>query len=128
MNDLIRAAKLWAKTSQKTGATYYVGWMGGCRVLVMENRDRQGDGDPTHFLLLGDAEAGPAQPEQRPQEPARDDASRVSSPAPAATSSPIARGDGYRGPSRYVRPRDARRRDLLPEDELADDGVDDLYR
>ena len=29
MSDLIRAAKLWAKVSAKTGGTYYVGRMGG---------------------------------------------------------------------------------------------------
>src|SRR3954462_1848362 len=67
MSDLIKAAKLWAKTSQKTGGTYYVGRMGGCRVLGMENRDRQGEGEPTHRLLLGDAEGGQAQPQQQQQ-------------------------------------------------------------
>jgi hypothetical protein len=74
MTDLIKAAKLWAKTSQKTGGVYYVGRMGGVWVLVMENRDRQGDGDPMHFLLLGDAEAGqaPLPPDQRRLELVRD--------------------------------------------------------
>ncbi len=65
MNDLIRAAKLWAKVSAKTGGTYYVGRMGGCRVLVLENRDRQGDDEPTHWLLLGAAEAGQEWPQAR---------------------------------------------------------------
>jgi hypothetical protein len=73
MSDLIRAAKLWAKTSAKTGGTYYVGRMGGCRVLVLENRDRQGEDEPTHWLMIGDAEAGQerpqAWPERRPQSP-----------------------------------------------------------
>src|SRR3954447_3845725 len=68
MTDLIKAAKLWAKTSAKTGATYYVGRMGGCRLLVMENRDAGGEGEPTHWLLIGDAEAGQQpKPEQRPE-------------------------------------------------------------
>ena len=53
---LIKAAKLWAKVSAQTGATYLTGRLGGCRVLVMENRDRQGEQDPTHWLMLGDAE------------------------------------------------------------------------
>ena len=53
---LLKAAKLWAKTSQRTGRTYYVGRWGGCRVLVLENDRRQGDDEPSHFLLLGKAE------------------------------------------------------------------------
>ncbi len=58
MSDLIRAAKLWAKVSAKTGGTYYMSRMGGCRVLVLENRDRQGEGEPTPWLILVEAESG----------------------------------------------------------------------
>ncbi len=50
--SLIRAARLWAKTSAK-GQPYMVGRMGGLRVLVMPNRDKQTDKDPTHWLLVG---------------------------------------------------------------------------
>jgi hypothetical protein len=80
MTDLIKACKLWARVSAKTGGTYYVGRMGGCRVMVMENRDRQGDDDPSHFLLLGDAEKPPERP--------------------------VERGSGWRGPEYRRQPRD----------------------
>ena len=126
MSDLIKAAKLWAKTSAKTGGTYYVGRMGGCRVLVLENRDRQGEDEPTHWLMLGDAEAGQerpqARPERRPQSP-------DSGGAPANRSaSPVARGDGWRG-SQYRRPANgAARASVADGGALVEDGVEDLYR
>ena len=79
------------------------------------------------------AETG-AEVRSRPEPTARDPAA---APAKAAApagggrppQSPVERDAGWRG-SRYVRPRDARRAGLLPEDrdELPDDGVDDLYR
>src|SRR4051794_36145153 len=120
MSDLIKAAKLWAKTSQKTGGTYYVGRMGGCRVLVMENRDRQGDGDPSHFLLLGDAEAGqerpPAGHEQRPE--------TVAQRAPARHQD----GDGWRG-SQYRRPANGAQRVPVADDTpFYDDPLEDIGR
>src|SRR4051794_7321271 len=52
---LIRAAKLWAKVSARTGAVYLTGRWGGCRVLVFENLERASDAEPSHFLLLGEA-------------------------------------------------------------------------
>src|SRR4051812_22806736 len=52
---LIKAAKLWAKVSARTGATYLTGRWGGCRVLVFENLERQSDAEPSHFLFLGEA-------------------------------------------------------------------------
>jgi hypothetical protein len=57
---LIKAAKLWAKVSQRTGATYVTGRWGGCRVLVFENLERTSDAEPSHFLFLGEAGAGAA--------------------------------------------------------------------
>src|SRR4051812_48623307 len=108
MSDLIKAAKLWAKVSAKTGGTYFVGRMGGCRVLVMENRDRQGDGDPSHFLLLGDAEAGqerpPAGQGRRPE--------TVAMRAPARHQDG---GDGWRG-SQYRRPVNGPQRAPVADD------------
>ena len=52
---LIKAAKLWAKVSQRTGATYLTGRWGGCRVLVFENLERASEAEPSHFLFLGEA-------------------------------------------------------------------------
>src|SRR4051812_30824308 len=52
---LIRAAKLWAKVSQRTGAVYLTGRWGGCRVLVFENLKLASEAEPSHFLFLGEA-------------------------------------------------------------------------
>ena len=52
---LIKAAKLWARVSARTGATYLTGRWGGCRVLVFENLERTSDAEPSHFLFLGEA-------------------------------------------------------------------------
>src|SRR4051794_24853146 len=52
---LIKAAKLWAKVSARTGAVYLTGRWGGCRVLVFENLERASEAEPSHFLFLGEA-------------------------------------------------------------------------
>ena len=52
---LIKAAKLWARVSARTGATYLTGRWGGCRVLVFENLERKSEAEPSHFLFLGEA-------------------------------------------------------------------------
>ena len=52
---LIKAAKLWAKVSARTGAAYLTGRWGGCRVLVFENLERASEAEPSHFLFLGEA-------------------------------------------------------------------------
>ena len=62
---LIKAAKLWAKVSQRTGATYLTGRWGGCRVLVFENLERTSEAEPSHFLFLGEAGEWPV-PDQAP--------------------------------------------------------------
>jgi hypothetical protein len=51
---MLKAAGLWAKTSVK-GGQYLTGRLGGVKVLVMENRDRQGDDDPSHILYFTEA-------------------------------------------------------------------------
>jgi hypothetical protein len=51
---LIKAAGLWQKTSVK-GGQYLTGRMGGLKVLVMENRDRKTDDDPSHTLFVAEA-------------------------------------------------------------------------
>ncbi|WP_431269030.1 hypothetical protein [Dankookia sp. P2] len=51
---MLTAAKLWRRTSAK-GTEYLVGRLGGLKVLVMENRDRQGEDDPTHVLMFAEA-------------------------------------------------------------------------
>ena len=56
---LIKAAKLWARVSARTGAAYLTGRWGGCRVLVFENLERTSEAEPSHFLFLGEAGEGP---------------------------------------------------------------------
>ncbi len=46
--------RLWERTSAKDN-TYFMGRLGAARVLVMQNRDRQGDDDATHILMLAEA-------------------------------------------------------------------------
>src|SRR3954470_24093712 len=55
---MLKAGGLWAKTSAKDGR-YLTGRLGGVKVLILENRDRQNDDDPSHHLFF--AEAPPRQ-------------------------------------------------------------------
>lgn len=45
--------RLWAKTSGK-GNRYLTGRLGAVKILIMENRDRQGDDDATHIMMLAE--------------------------------------------------------------------------
>jgi hypothetical protein len=47
---LIKAAGLWAKSSVK-GGQYLTGRLGGMKVLILENRERKGDDDPSPAVL-----------------------------------------------------------------------------
>ena len=51
---MLRAAPLWAKTSVN-GGQYLTGRLGGVKVLILENRDRQSDDDPSHSLFFVEA-------------------------------------------------------------------------
>jgi hypothetical protein len=117
---LIKAAKLWAKVSQRTGATYLTGRWGGCRVLVFENLERTSEAEPSHFLFLGEAGEWPvpdrtAAPTEA-AEPARSAPELRLRAVPAAAvedgagEKPVrrrrkARGDGAAGPPRKARKR-----------------------
>jgi hypothetical protein len=59
----LKAGGLWAKTSAK-GGRYLTGRLGGVKVLILANRDRQSDNDPSHILYFVDGE----QRRQGPQE------------------------------------------------------------
>ena len=76
---LIKAAKLWAKVSQRTGATYLTGRWGGCRVLVFENLERASEAEPSHFLVLGEAGEWP-HPDQAAALAEADDAPLIEDP------------------------------------------------
>ena len=66
-SPLIKAAGLWAKTSVK-GGQYLTGRLGGVKVLVMENRDRKSDDDPSHHLFFVEAPDRRQGAGERPQE------------------------------------------------------------
>jgi hypothetical protein len=51
---MLKAAGLWAKTSVK-GGQYLTGRLGGVKVLILENRDRKTDDDPSHSLFFVEA-------------------------------------------------------------------------
>ena len=52
---MLKAGGLWAKTSAN-GGRYLTGRLGGVKVLIMANRDRQSDDDPSHHLFFVDGE------------------------------------------------------------------------
>ena len=66
-SPMLKAASLWSKTSVK-GGWYLTGRLGGVKVLVMENRDRKGDDDPSHVLLFTEAPDRRQGTTERPQE------------------------------------------------------------
>jgi hypothetical protein len=88
-SPMLKAAGLWAKSSVK-GGQYLTGRLGGVKVLVMENRDRKSDDDPSHTLFFveapdrrqerGDGVRAPTPPQtnQRPSEDRR----RIQTQAP----------------------------------------------
>jgi hypothetical protein len=102
MSDLIKAAKLWAKTSSRTGGTYYLGRMGGVRVLILENRDRRGEDEPTHWLLLGDAEAGQERDPARRSQARRAEAEQEREPR--SRPEPSSRSGGTAAPGAPAKP------------------------
>src|SRR3954467_13985204 len=53
-SPMLKAAGLWAKSSVK-GGQYLTGRLGGVKVLILENRDRKGDDDPSHVLFFTEA-------------------------------------------------------------------------
>jgi hypothetical protein len=73
---MLKAGGLWAKTSAK-GGRYLTGRLGALKVLIMANRDRQSDDDPSHHLFFveapdrrqGGQERGGGQQGSRPSRP-----------------------------------------------------------
>jgi hypothetical protein len=51
---MLKAGRLWAKTSAK-GGQYLSGRLGGVKVLILANHDRQSDNDPSHILYFVDS-------------------------------------------------------------------------
>jgi hypothetical protein len=55
----IELTRLWQKTSQKTGAVYYVGRLAGARVTILPNRNKVAETDHDMVVLLSQADAAP---------------------------------------------------------------------
>jgi hypothetical protein len=79
---MLKAAGLWAKTSVK-GGQYLTGRLGGLKVLIMENRDRKSDDDPSHTLFFVEAPDRRQEPQERAQE--RSGGSGATEPTPDAS-------------------------------------------
>ena len=81
---MLKASGLWAKTSAK-GERHLSGRLGGVKVLILANRDRQSDNDPSHILYFvegadrrqgtqergGGQRASQPRTSQRPSQPQR---------------------------------------------------------
>ncbi len=66
-SPMLKATGLWQKSSAR-GGQYLVGRWGNLRLLVMENRDRQSDDDPSHHLFFAEAPDRRQGATERPQE------------------------------------------------------------
>src|SRR4051812_40013564 len=64
---MLKAAGLWAKSSVK-GGQYLTGRLGGVKVLILENRERKSDDDPSHTLFFVEAGDRRQDGQQRAQE------------------------------------------------------------
>ena len=68
--ELLRLTGLWKRTSAN-GREYLVGRLGAARLLVLENRDAGGEGEPDFIVFLAEIGERPASstnsgPEARP--------------------------------------------------------------
>jgi hypothetical protein len=66
-SPMLKAAGLWAKTSVK-GGQYLTGRLGGVKVLILENRERKTDDDPSHSLFFVEAPDRRQGGAERPQD------------------------------------------------------------
>jgi hypothetical protein len=67
---MLKAAGLWRKTSAK-GNDYWVGRLGGVKILILENRDRDAENEPSHHLFFVDGESARAAPNTPQRQPPR---------------------------------------------------------
>lgn len=52
---LIKTAGLWAKASTKGSGRYPADRLGDVKILVLVNRDRRSESEPSHFLFFAQA-------------------------------------------------------------------------
>jgi hypothetical protein len=97
---MLKAAGLWAKTSVK-GGQYLTGRLGGVKVLILENRERKTDDDPSHTLFFVEAPDRRQGAAERPQERSGGQRAAGTPPTPQNASSERPRtayGHGQRVP------------------------------
>ena len=114
---MMKATGLWAKSSVK-GGQYLTGRLGGVKMLILENRDRQSDDDPSHHLFFVEAADRRQGAGERPQE--RSGAGSPTSPRTPQTASAAhcASFAGKRGPDHQAplhRDAPSPARDVLDE-------------
>jgi hypothetical protein len=93
-SPMLKAAGLWQKSSVK-GGQYLTGRLGGVKVLVMENRDRQTDEDPSHTLFFVEAPDRRQDGQQRAQE--RSDGQRAAGTPRTPQNASATQRSGFRG-------------------------------
>jgi hypothetical protein len=82
-SPLLKVAPLWARSSAK-GGQYLSGRLAGVKVLILENRDRKTDEDPSHHLFFAEAPPRQERPEPKSQ-PADWQAPLQRSPGPRSS-------------------------------------------
>jgi hypothetical protein len=87
-SPMLKAAKLWEKTSA-AGNTYFIGRLGGVRILILRNRDAGAEGEPDWHLFFADGSPRAAEASLQPAsaEPRRCSAYRRQQRSEAASSS-----------------------------------------
>ena len=101
---MLKAAGLWAKTSVK-GGQYLTGRLGGVKVLILENRERKTDDDPSHSLFFVEAPDRRQGAGERPQERSGGQRAAGTPPTPQNASSErpgTAYGHGQRVPDHHA--------------------------
>ena len=91
---MFEAAPLWAKSSVK-GGQYLTGRLGGMKILVMENRERKSDNDPSHHLFFTEAPDRRQGDQQAAQE--RGDGQRATETPRTPQTPPQAQRRGFQG-------------------------------
>jgi hypothetical protein len=89
---MLKAGGLWAKTSAK-GGRYLTGRLGGVKVLILANRDRQSDDEPSHHLFFVEA------PDRRQGGQGRGEGSGGAQMPPTRQTSPQPHRSGFQGPA-----------------------------
>jgi hypothetical protein len=88
---MLKAAGLWQKSSAK-GGQYLTGRLGGVKVLILENRERQTDDNPSHHLFFAEA------PDRRQGAQERGEGRRAEPTLPPAGQTPsAAHRSGFQG-------------------------------